>query len=84
VFGTALVPGTGTAVAATAVVGLCSGPIAVIASILTQSETPDELRGFAIATVGLLGAYAGCGAVEVAGLLMLLLPGFRRAARPTR
>ena len=106
VFGTALVPGTGTAVAATAVVGLCSGPIAVIASILTQSETPDELRGrvsafstllslgivplagaatgFAIATVGLVGAYAGCGAVEVAGLLMLLLPGFRRAACPTR
>ena len=106
VFSTALVPGTGTAVAATAVVGLCSGPIAVISSILTQSETPDEFRGrvsafstllslgivplagaatgFAIAAVGIVGAYAGCGAVEVAGLLMLLFPGFRRAACPMR
>ncbi len=106
VFSTALVPGTGTAVAATAVVGLCSGPIAVITSILTQSETPDEFRGrvsafstllslgivplagaatgFAIATCGIVGAYAGCGAVEVAGLLMLLFPGFRRAACPMR
>lgn len=43
--GTALAPDLAAAVAATALIGLCSGPIAVLASVLTQTHTPDEFRG---------------------------------------
>jgi MFS family permease len=101
-FGTVLAPDLTAAALATAIAGLCSGPMAVLASVLTQTETSDELRGrvaafttmialgivplasagtgFAIAFLGLRGAYAISGGLEVAGLLMLLAPGFRRAA----
>ncbi|MHA6757780.1 MFS transporter [Streptacidiphilus sp. PAMC 29251] len=99
--GTALAPGLGAAVAMTALVGLCSGPMAVLCSVLTQTHTPDAFRGrvssvnalvslgvvplasaatgFAIAAIGLDRAYALCGGIEAAGLLLLLAPGFRRA-----
>ena len=101
VFSTALAPTLSLAVAATLVVGLSSGPIAVLASVLTQTHTPDEFRGrvtafstlinlglvplaaaatgFAISALGVTGAYAVCGLIEAAGLLMLLAPGFRKA-----
>jgi MFS family permease len=97
----ALAPSLTVAALATAVAGLCSGPIAVVSTVLSQVATPDELRGrvssfttmttyaavllsssatgLAIAAVGLKGAYAICGAVEAAGLLMLAFPGLRRA-----
>ena len=45
VFGMALVPGLALAVTVTVMIGLISGPIAVLASILTQTHTPDEFRG---------------------------------------
>ena len=45
VFSTALVPSLALAVTATVLVGLISGPIAVLASVLTQTHTPDEFRG---------------------------------------
>jgi MFS family permease len=99
--GTALAPGLAFAVATTALIGLCSGPMAVLCSVLTQRHTPDEFRGrvssfnalislgvvplasaamgFAIALLGLDLAYALCGALEAAGLLLLLAPGFRQA-----
>lgn len=86
---------------ASGVAGLCTGPMAVISTVLTQVATPDELRGrvssfttmttygavlvasssmgVAIGAVGLTGAYALSGALEAAGLLMLVFPGLRRA-----
>jgi MFS family permease len=86
---------------AAAAAGLCSGPIAVVSTVLSQVATPDELRGrvssfttmttyaavllsssatgLAIGAFGLKGAYAACGAVEAAGLMMLAFPGLRRA-----
>ena len=45
VFGMALVPSLALAVTVTVMIGLISGPIAVLASILTQTHTPDEFRG---------------------------------------
>ncbi len=54
VFSTALAPGVGFAVAGTAVAGLCSGPMAVIAAVLNQSETPDEFRGRVTGTTTLV------------------------------
>jgi MFS family permease len=41
----ALAPGLGLAALAASAVGLCSGPIAVISTVLSQAATPDELRG---------------------------------------
>jgi MFS family permease len=101
IFSTALSPNVAVATLATAVAGLCSGPMAVLSMVLSQTETSDELRGrvssftsmiaygivplasagtgFAIAFLGLRGAYAISGGLEVAGLLVLLAPGFRRA-----
>jgi MFS family permease len=86
---------------ASGVAGLCTGPMGVISTVLTQVATPDELRGrvssfttmttygavlvasssmgVAIGAVGLTGAYALSGALEAAGLLMLVFPGLRRA-----
>ncbi|MFC1415740.1 MFS transporter [Streptacidiphilus cavernicola] len=43
--GTAFAPTLGLAVATTALIGLCSGPMAVLCSVLTQRHTPDEFRG---------------------------------------
>ncbi|MDH6126869.1 MFS transporter [Kitasatospora sp. GP82] len=99
--GTALAPDVATAAALTGMAGVCSGPIAVLASVLTQRHTPDGLRGrvasfnallsfgvvpvasaatgFLIAAVGLDRTYTLCAAIEAAGLLLLLAPGFRRA-----
>ncbi len=99
--GMALAPNLTIAALATAAAGLCSGPIAVVSTVLSQVATPDELRGrvssfttmttytavllsssatgIAIGAVGVQGAYAVCGSVEAAGLLMLTFPGLRRA-----
>jgi MFS family permease len=41
----ALAPALGLAALAASAVGLCSGPIAVISTVLSQAATPDELRG---------------------------------------
>jgi MFS family permease len=41
----ALAPGLGLAALAASAVGLCSGPIAVISTVLSQAATPDYLRG---------------------------------------
>lgn len=41
----ALAPGLVLAVLAAVVVGLCTGPMGVIISVLSQVATPDELRG---------------------------------------
>jgi MFS family permease len=44
VFATALAPTPAIAAIATAAAGLGSGPMAVISSVLSQSQTPDEYR----------------------------------------
>jgi MFS family permease len=41
----ALAPSVWFAALATGVAGLCTGPMAVISTVLTQAATPDELRG---------------------------------------
>jgi len=40
-----LIPGLALAALAATVVGLCSGPVAVTATVLSQAATPDALRG---------------------------------------
>jgi MFS family permease len=45
ILGMALAPGLWVAVAAAATVGLCSGPMGVVSTVLAQAATPDELRG---------------------------------------
>jgi MFS family permease len=45
ILGMALAPGLWVAVLAAAVVGLCSGPMGVVSTVLAQAATPDELRG---------------------------------------
>lgn len=45
VFSTALEHDLAFAVVGTALAGLCSGPMAVIGSVLSQANTPDEFRG---------------------------------------
>lgn len=45
VFGIALVPTAAAAAAITCVIGLTSGPMAVVYSVIQQKETPDEFRG---------------------------------------
>lgn len=62
VTGMALAPGRPAAALATATVGLCTGPMAVISSVLGQVATPDELRG----RVASLAAMTAYGAVLVA------------------
>jgi MFS family permease len=96
-----LAPNVWVGALASGVAGLCTGPMAVISTVLTQAATPDELRGrvssfltmttygavlvasssmgVAIGAVGLTGAYALSGALEAAGLLLLVFPGLRRA-----
>jgi hypothetical protein len=58
----ALAPARPAAALATAMVGLCTGPMAVISSVLGQVATPDELRG-RVASLSTMTAY---GAVLVA------------------
>jgi hypothetical protein len=101
VAGMALAPTVPLAALATAAAGLCTGPMAVVSSVLSQVATPDELRGrvaspstvtaygavliassatgVAIGAFGITGTYAVSGAIEAAGLLMLVFPGLRRA-----
>ena len=101
VMGMAFAPALGLAALAALVVGLCTGPMSVISSVLSQVATPDELRGrvssfstmttygavllassgmgLAIGALGIRGAYVLSGAIEAAGLLMLVFPGLRRA-----
>jgi MFS family permease len=45
VMGMAFAPNVGLAALATLAVGLCTGPMSVISSVLSQVATPDELRG---------------------------------------
>jgi MFS family permease len=104
VFAMALAPNLFTAAVATFVAGVLSGPMAILCSVLNQSETDDAYRGrvssvitlvalgivplamglmgVLVAVFGLTGAFAASGAVEAAGLLCLLAPGFRRARTP--
>jgi MFS family permease len=51
-----LAPDLGTAVAATATLGVASGPLAVASAVLAQQHTPDELRG-RISSFNLLSSY---------------------------
>ncbi|HEX4059396.1 MAG TPA: MFS transporter [Streptosporangiaceae bacterium] len=96
-----LAPSVWVGALASGVAGLCTGPMSVISTVLTQEATPDELRGrvssfttmttygavlvassgmgVAIGAIGLTSAYALSGALEAAGLLMLVFPGLRRA-----
>ena len=60
----ALAPALPAAALATAMVGLCTGPMAVISSVLGQVATPDELRG-RVASLSTMTAY---GAVLVASV----------------
>jgi MFS family permease len=98
---TSLAPSVVVAALATAVVGVCSGPMAVLSAVLSQTGTPDKFRGrvssmttlvtlglvplasagtgFAIAALGVTGAYALCAGVEAAAVLALFAPSFRSA-----
>jgi predicted MFS family arabinose efflux permease len=58
----ALAPTVPVAALATAAVGLCTGPMAVVSSVLSQVATPDDLRG-RVASLSTLTAY---GAVLIA------------------
>lgn len=60
--GTAFAPDLAAAVAATALIGLSSGPIAVLCSVLTQTHTPDEFRG----RVSSVNALLSLGVVPIA------------------
>jgi MFS family permease len=65
------------AVAAAGLVGLCSGPMGVVSSVLTQAATPDELRGrvtsfmtmttYGVVLVAMTGTGLLIGAVGVSG-----------------
>jgi MFS family permease len=65
------------AVAAAGLVGLCSGPMGVVSSVLTQAATPDELRGrvtsfmtmttYGVVLLGMTGTGLLIGAVGVSG-----------------
>lgn len=54
VFATALAPSPAVGAIATAAAGLCGGPMAVISSVLSQTQTPDEFRGRVSSTTGLV------------------------------
>lgn len=106
VFAMALTSSLFLAATATFAAGILSGPMAILTSVLQQSETADAFRGrvtsvltlvvlgivplamglmgLAVAALGVTGAFAASGAIEAAGLLCLLAPGFRRAAAPAR
>jgi predicted MFS family arabinose efflux permease len=60
----ALAPDLGAAVAATAALGLVSGPMAVSSTVLAQQHSPDELRG-RLSSFNLLSSY---GTVPVASI----------------
>jgi MFS family permease len=51
-----LAPRLALAVLAATVVGVCSGPVAVISSVLSQVATPDDLRG-RVSSITTLSAY---------------------------
>ena len=65
------------AVAAAGLVGLCSGPMGVVSSVLTQAATPDELRGrvtsfmtmttYGVVLMAMTGTGLLIGAVGVSG-----------------
>jgi MFS family permease len=54
-FGTALAHPAALAAVAMTVVGLTSGPMAVLSSVLQQAETPDEFRGRVSSIQSLIG-----------------------------
>jgi hypothetical protein len=62
------------------------GRVASVVTLVALGIVPLAmgLMGVAVAALGLTGAFALSGAVEAAGLLCLLAPGFRAARTPKR